>query len=96
MGWTSGFLEITETSLAKHLIKGIVFFFLSFSVNANESIFLLRGVWYNFINKQEFQYANSADSVQTLRSAAYDLGLQCLPWPHLWDARNEWDQRNET
>ena len=25
MGWTSGFLEMTETLLAKHLIQGIIF-----------------------------------------------------------------------
>ena len=31
--------------------------------------------------------ANSVDPDQTPRSAASDLGLHCLPMPHLWDVR---------
>ena len=35
--------------------------------------------------------ANSADPDQTLHVASdHDLGLQCLPMSHLWDARLKW------
>ena len=34
--------------------------------------------------------ANSVDPDQTPRSAASDLGLQCLPVYLLWDARLKW------
>ena len=33
--------------------------------------------------------ANIVDPDQTPRSAASDLGLQCLPMSHLWDARHK-------
>ena len=33
--------------------------------------------------------ANCVDPDQTPRSAAYDLGLHCLPMSHLWDARHK-------
>ena len=34
--------------------------------------------------------ANSVDPDQTLRSAASELGLHCLPVFLLWDARHKW------
>ena len=33
---------------------------------------------------------NNVDPDQTPRSAASDLGLNCLPMSHLWDARHKW------
>ena len=34
--------------------------------------------------------ANSEDSDQTPRCAAFDLGLHCLPMSILWDAWHKW------
>ena len=34
--------------------------------------------------------ANSADPDQMPNSVASDLGLHCLQWSHLWDARLKW------
>ena len=34
--------------------------------------------------------ANCLDPDQTPRSAASDLGLDCLPMSHLWGARHKW------
>ena len=34
-------------------------------------------------------YANNADPDQTPRSAAFDLGLHCLPMSETWDAVHE-------
>ena len=43
-----------------------------------------------FIDIPVFFNANSIDPDQTPRSAAYNLGLQCLSTSLLWDARHRW------
>ena len=34
--------------------------------------------------------ANSVDPDHALHSGESDLGLDCLPMSHLWDARHKW------
>ena len=51
----------------------------------DRSVYYIRGVWLVFTISE--LNANSVDPEQTLRSAAYDLGLHFMPMPLLWDSR---------
>ena len=67
---------------------------LSYLNSLDKLISSLKGVWLVLIITMFFGMsivnANNVDPDQTLRSAASDLGLHCLPLSHLRDARHKW------
>ena len=62
---------------------------LFYLITLDRSISNLRDVWLGFtfilVRDNSVFHANSVDPDQTPRSAASDLGLNCLPMSLLWD-----------
>ena len=53
---------------------------------------LLVNVYYSHVLKNVLYFMHGVDSDQTPRSVSTDLGLDCLPMSHFWDARHTWNE----